>query len=67
MISFMAAYYFILLNRVDPTFNRISWLFSVLLLLATYLLAKEIGLNRGSIIAAFMLTTSSLFTLSLVR
>ena len=67
MISFMATYYFILLNRVDPTFNHISWLFSVLLLLATYLLAKEIGLNRGSIIATFMLTTSSLFTLSLVR
>mgnify|MGYP000011008853 CR=1 FL=1 len=67
MISFMAAYYFILLNRVDPTFNHISWLFSVLLLLATYLLAKEMGLNRGSIIAAFMLTTSSLFTLSLVN
>jgi hypothetical protein len=67
MISFMAAYYFILLNRIDPTFNHIAWLFSVLLLLATYFLAREIGLGRSSIIAAFMLTTSSLFTLSLVN
>lgn len=67
MISFMAAYYFILLNRIDPTFNHVAWLFSVLLLLATYFLAREIGLGRSSIIAAFMLTTSSLFTLSLVN
>jgi hypothetical protein len=67
MISFMAAYYFILLNRVDPTFNHISWLYSVLLLLSTYYLAKEIGIGRSPIIAVFMLTTSSLFTLSLVN
>jgi hypothetical protein len=67
MISFMAAYYFILLNRVDPTFNHISWFYSVLLLLSTYYLAKEIGIGRSPIIAVFMLTTSSLFTLSLVN
>jgi hypothetical protein len=67
MISFMAAYYFILLNRIDPTFNHVAWLFSVLLLLLTYFLAREIGLGRSSIIAAFIMTTSSLFTLSLVN
>ena len=68
LISFLAGYYFIILGETIPeAFTHVSWLYGVLTLLATYLLARELGLGKASIISMFLLTTSSLFTLELIN
>jgi len=68
LISFLAGYYFIGLGQAIPeAFTHVSWLYGCLTLLATYLLARELGLERMALMTAFLLTTASLFTLELVN
>jgi hypothetical protein len=69
LISFLASYYFIILGKAPPeAFTHISWLYGGLTLLATFLLAKELGLNREyALLSASLLTTASIFTLELVN
>jgi 4-amino-4-deoxy-L-arabinose transferase-like glycosyltransferase len=68
LISFLASFYFIALGQAAPeAFNHISWLYGGLILLATFMLARELGLGRGALMSAFLITTSSLFTLELIN
>jgi len=68
LIPFLASYYFIALDQVVPeAFTHVSWLYGLLTLLATFMLAKELGLGRYAFMSASLLTTSSLFTLELVN
>jgi len=66
--SFLAGYYFIILGQaVTQAFTHISWLYGALVLLVTYLLAKELGLGKVALMSTSFLTTSSLFTLELIN
>jgi hypothetical protein len=68
LLSFLAGYYFIILGNAVPTaFTHVSWLYGVLTFLATFLLAKELGLGKVALLSASLLTTSSIFTLELTN
>jgi hypothetical protein len=68
LFSFLAGYYFIILGNAVPTaFTNVSWLYGVLTFLATFLLAKELGLGKVALLSASLLTTSSIFTLELTN
>ncbi|MEM2144831.1 MAG: glycosyltransferase family 39 protein [Candidatus Jordarchaeaceae archaeon] len=69
LISFIAGYYFIMLGEAIPeAFTHVSWLYGCLTLLATFLLAREVGLERKcAVLSACLLTTASLFTLELIN
>ena len=68
LISFLAGYYFIALGQALPeAFTHVSWIYGGLTLLATFMLARELGLRKAAFMTASLLTTASLFTLELVN
>lgn len=68
LISFLSCYYFICLNKAIPeAFTHITWLYGGLTLLATFMLARELGSRKIALMSACLLTTSSLFTLELIN
>lgn len=68
LISFFASYYFIGLDQAVPAaFTHVSWVYGCLTLLVTFMLARELGLEKFALMSTFLLTTASLFTLELVN